>query len=201
LYNPPGNKFRLHRSILKSGNSYKPPFCHARILIIKDGLNRGADEVGQAPSLFSGVAQALASVTGGPGQPTVTDGSAPHGRKLLAAAASEGTASGGVEGVTTMLAMGRPDGWVSQLGAGRYASVGVDSCDNDEKVCVQRNCGVVGADMSSMDIPEGMTVTLYDQQGFKGNKKVFKGPMDANAHCLTESHFNDKARSIVITGP
>uniref|UniRef100_A0A7S0W757 Uncharacterized protein n=1 Tax=Hemiselmis tepida TaxID=464990 RepID=A0A7S0W757_9CRYP len=100
-----------------------------------------------------------------------------------------------------MLAMGRPDGWVSQLGAGRFAKLGKDTCDDDSKVCVQRNCGVVGADMSSLQIPDGMTVTLFDQEGFKGSSKTLKGPKDANAHCLTKYSFNDKARSMIIEGP
>eukprot|EP00285_Hemiselmis_virescens_P011749 CAMPEP_0173393108 /NCGR_PEP_ID=MMETSP1356-20130122/21915_1 /TAXON_ID=77927 ORGANISM="Hemiselmis virescens, Strain PCC157" /NCGR_SAMPLE_ID=MMETSP1356 /ASSEMBLY_ACC=CAM_ASM_000847 /LENGTH=1129 /DNA_ID=CAMNT_0014351075 /DNA_START=21 /DNA_END=3410 /DNA_ORIENTATION=+ len=269
-YPPPGNTFRLHRQILKSGNSYRPPFCHARILIRKDGLNRGLEEVGGA-SLLARVSSALSSVFGaGSGEggaselaqvadvpmetdrdaagapivlPSAEEGGgvaqlqaaeedhAAAGRKLLAAeggtvyegeqptltgavpteqaeeeellAPSVPPAAGGEGGMMQMLAA---KGWTSQLGKGDYGRIGAHSCDDDARLCQQKNCGLRARDMSSMDIPKGMTVTIYDQPNFRGRSATFSGPMDANKNCLASGkihsgYFNDKVQSVKIRGP
>ena len=99
---------------------------------------------------------------------------------------------------------GKP--WQSQLGKGDYARLSRASCDDDRGLCQVRNCGVIGTDMSSMDIPKGMKVTMYDQTDFRGRSMTFSGPMDANKHCLAArkyqgGYFNDRVRSIKITGP
>lgn len=69
-----------------------------------------------------------------------------------------------------------------------------------------RNCGLRAGDMSSVDIPPGMTVTLFDQSNFKGRKLVLKGPMDANGNCLAQAKFennywNDRVQSVIVEGP
>ena len=69
-----------------------------------------------------------------------------------------------------------------------------------------RNCGLPNADLSSVDIPPGMTVTLFADTHFRGRKIVLKGPMDANKHCFASSEmeggfWNDRVRSVIVEGP
>jgi hypothetical protein len=89
---------------------------------------------------------------------------------------------------------------------GRYATIGTNACDDDQGLCVVRNCGLPNADLSSVDIPPGMTVTLFADTHFRGRKIVLKGPMDANKHCFDSSamegrFWNDRARSVIVEGP
>jgi hypothetical protein len=89
---------------------------------------------------------------------------------------------------------------------GRYATIGTNACDDDQGLCVLRNCGLPSADLSSVDIPPGMTVTLFADTHFRGRKIVLKGPMDANKHCFDsdamEGRFwNDRTRSVIVEGP
>ena len=97
-------------------------------------------------------------------------------------------------------------GWLSQLNRGRYATIGTNACDDDEGLCVVRNCGLPNADLSSVDIPPGMTVTLFADTHFRGRQIVLKGPMDANKHCFDSSamegrFWNDRVRSLIVEGP
>lgn len=58
--------------------------------------------------------------------------------------------------------------------------------------------GGIGNDqLSSVKIPKGMTVTLYEHSGFQGRKLVLTG--DAGAGFLVRNNFNDVASSLVVT--
>ncbi len=72
------------------------------------------------------------------------------------------------------------NGWNSDLSIGSYARVAPQSCDNDKSLCEVKSCGIQAGDLSSLTIPAGLKVTLFDQPEFKGNKMELKGPMNAN---------------------
>jgi hypothetical protein len=77
-------------------------------------------------------------------------------------------------------AWSQSDGWNAELGPGSYARVSPNGCDNDKSLCEVKSCGLRAGDLSSMTVPAGLRVTLFDQPDFKGNKVEITGPSGAN---------------------
>lgn len=87
-------------------------------------------------------------------------------------------------------------GWRANLYEGAYPQLDKNTCDNDALGCKVDNCNVVPGDLSAMQIPEGIKVTLFDDYFFGGQSRSFKGPVDVR--CLVSYGWNDKARSLKI---
>jgi len=76
-------------------------------------------------------------------------------------------------------------GWKKCLGVGRYNWVGAVGIRND--------------DMSSLKVPKGLKVTLYQHSNFRGSRRVFDAKnRNLNISCLVNYGFNDVVSSIVI---
>jgi len=88
-------------------------------------------------------------------------------------------------------------GWSVTLHPGSYPRFEEGSCDDDAGMCVIKSCGMRYADLSSLSIPSGLKVTLYDQPNFGGASIDFSGPQDIG--CLVAKGWNDRARSMRIT--
>lgn len=74
-------------------------------------------------------------------------------------------------------------GWAATFGTGSYTTADIIAK------------GGVADDASSIKIPAGLKVTLYDGDHFSGDSLV----LTADASCLKNNSFNDKAASMVIT--
>lgn len=58
--------------------------------------------------------------------------------------------------------------------------------------------GAIGNDqLSSVKVPKGMTVTLYEHSGLKGRSLTLTG--DTRASFLVKNNFNDAASSLIVT--
>ena len=76
-------------------------------------------------------------------------------------------------------------GWKKCLGIGRYNWVGAVGIRND--------------DMSSLIVPKGLKVTLFQHSNFRGSRRVFDAKnRNLNISCLVNYGFNDVVSSIII---
>jgi len=76
-------------------------------------------------------------------------------------------------------------GWSKSLGIGRYHWVGSYGIQND--------------DMSSLKIPKGLKVTLYQHSHYRGSKRIFDAKTgQKNISCLVNNRFNDVVSSIIV---
>ena len=91
-------------------------------------------------------------------------------------------------------------GWQTALGVGKYPRMGGGTCDNDADKCIIANCGLQSGDLSSMDIPAGVSVTLFSRPDFGGDFVTYTGPMEVD--CLVWDGWNDATQSLkVATAP
>jgi len=54
--------------------------------------------------------------------------------------------------------------------------------------------GIMNDVLSSITIPEGLKVTIYEDESFGGSSKTFSSSVD----CLKRIGFNDKTSSIIV---
>jgi hypothetical protein len=73
-------------------------------------------------------------------------------------------------------------GWQVSLAPGDYTTAQLTAL------------GALNNDASSLQIPPGYTVTLYDGDNFTGSSVTLKG----NTSCLTTNSFNDLVSSIRV---
>ena len=90
--------------------------------------------------------------------------------------------------------------WVTSLSVGDYArfSTSGKGVDNDKEMCVEKTCPMRPGQLSSMDVPAGMQVTLYSRNYFRGSSITYIGPVTVNN--LYWEGWNDRAYSMKITG-
>ena len=84
------------------------------------------------------------------------------------------------------------------LPVGEYPSLnGNGNCEDDANLCVVQNCGYMNiAELSSFQVPAGISLTLFSQENFRGDAKTYVGPVTVD--CLVADNWNDRARSIKI---
>lgn len=72
------------------------------------------------------------------------------------------------------------------------------------KTCSVGDCGLREKDLSSMDIPEHVRVTIYTKPDFQGESLTLKGPKWPRDTCLSQyklaggDSWNDVAQSVKI---
>jgi hypothetical protein len=92
---------------------------------------------------------------------------------------------------------GRSGGWQASLGMGKFSRLaGGGTCDNDADLCVVAGCSLVGQQLSSLTVPSGLEVVLYDQPNFGGQSSSFVGPV--TIECLADEEWQGRARSAVV---
>jgi hypothetical protein len=74
--------------------------------------------------------------------------------------------------------------WKAKLGIGEWAQFGDGVCTSDSDMCVLKRCPIENNQLTSMYIPEGMKVTLFVQQDFKGRVKIHKKSEQINCTSL-----------------
>ena len=90
--------------------------------------------------------------------------------------------------------------WVTQLSVGDYAKFDSNGkgVDNDREMCVEKTCKMRPGQLSSMDVPSGLQVTLYSRDSFRGSSITYVGPITVNN--LSWERWNDRAYSMKISG-
>ena len=92
---------------------------------------------------------------------------------------------------------GRSGGWEAKLGQGRFSRLGGGgTCDNDADLCVIKGCSLVGEQLSSLTVPSGLEVVLFDQPAFAGVSSSYVGPI--TIECLADEGWQGRARSAVV---
>ena len=88
--------------------------------------------------------------------------------------------------------------WVTKLSVGDYAYISRtgQGVDNDKEMCVEKTCNMRPGQLSSMDVPEGYSVTLYSRDYFKGHSITYVGPVKVND--LVWEKWNDRTYSLKI---
>ncbi len=87
-------------------------------------------------------------------------------------------------------------GWQTALGVGAYPRMGGGTCDNDAEKCIIADCGLRNGDLSSMDIPAGVAVTLFSKPDFGWQFVTYTGPMEVD--CLVWDGWNDATQSLKV---
>jgi hypothetical protein len=87
-------------------------------------------------------------------------------------------------------------GWRADLYEGSYPQLVKGKMENDALGCTVEHNEVLPGSVSSMEIPKGIKVTLFDEYFFGGQSRSFTGPVDVR--CLVSYGWNDKARSVKI---
>eukprot|EP00960_Hanusia_phi_P050765 760407-Hanusia_phi.AAC.2 len=89
-------------------------------------------------------------------------------------------------------------GWKTSFSIGRYSEFGGGECDDDLGMCTHLNCPFQPNQLSSMEVPAGLKVTLFSRKYFRGSHITFVGPRKVD--CLVWESWNDKTRSMLIEG-
>lgn len=89
--------------------------------------------------------------------------------------------------------------WVTKLSVGDYAYISRDGSgvDNDKEMCTEKTCNMRPGQLSSMDVPEGFSVTLYSRDYFMGNSITYVGPVKVND--LKWEKWSDRTYSLKIS--
>ena len=87
-------------------------------------------------------------------------------------------------------------GWQAALPVGGYASLQGGTCDNDKDMCIVPNCQVKPKSLSSMEVPSGLEISLFERKDFRGKHMTYTGPI--NVDCLDWEGFGKKAQSFRI---
>lgn len=90
-------------------------------------------------------------------------------------------------------------GWKAVLGEGEFRNLDEKVCDNDVKLCEVKPCNAKPNSLSSMKIPGGLAVTLYDDVDFKGVSITLYGPKDLSDLNAHHRRWGDKAESIKVS--
>ena len=67
-------------------------------------------------------------------------------------------------------------GWKAQIGAGSFRNLHRKVCDNDKKMCEVKPCNARPNSLTSLKIPSGLAVTIYDHEDFRGQSLTLYGP-------------------------
>jgi len=89
-------------------------------------------------------------------------------------------------------------GWKAVLGEGEFRNLDAQVCDNDKKLCEVKPCNARPNSLSSLKIPGGLAVTLYDDKDFKGASMTLYGPKDISDLNAHRRAWSDRAESIRI---
>jgi hypothetical protein len=89
-------------------------------------------------------------------------------------------------------------GWKAVLGPGEFRNLDAKVCDNDKKLCEVKPCNAKPNSLSSLKIPGGLAVTLYDNVDFGGTSITFYGPKDMSDINRAARGWSDRAESIRI---
>jgi len=89
-------------------------------------------------------------------------------------------------------------GWKAVLGVGEFRNLDAKVCDNDKKLCEVKPCNARPNSLTSLKIPGGLAVTLYDDKDFKGTSITLYGPKDISDLNAHHRHWSDRAESIRI---
>jgi trimeric autotransporter adhesin len=111
-----------------------------------------------------------------------TQGGDNHGTSTFHNALWAAASPGGGESVQLRQHCGTPTGWTASFGVGRYnraALVAAGARDNDA---------------SSIGVPAGYRVTLFEDDGFAGRSVVYA----ADRSCFVADGFNDAASSMIV---
>ena len=89
-------------------------------------------------------------------------------------------------------------GWKAVLGSGEFRNLDEKVCDNDKLMCEVKPCNAKPNSLSSMKIPGGLAVTLYDSVDFKGDSITLYGPKDLSNLNAHHRRWSDRAESIRV---
>ena len=89
-------------------------------------------------------------------------------------------------------------GWKAVLGVGEYRNLDKNVCDNDKKLCEVKPCNAEPNALTSLKIPGGVSVILYDEKDFRGLSITLYGPRDIQDINAMAQGWNDRAESIRI---
>jgi hypothetical protein len=80
---------------------------------------------------------------------------------------------------------------------GKYTNLIVDDIpqNNDYNLDRLRKYGIENDSISSIKVPKGFSVTLYEHNDFQGNSITVNGDID----CLTKLNFNDMTSSLILS--
>ena len=87
-------------------------------------------------------------------------------------------------------------GWKASFGSGSFRNLDDKVCDNDKKLCEVRPCNARPNSLTSLKIPAGKSITLFDQVDFKGSSITLYGPKHIPS--LSAYRWNDRAESIRV---
>lgn len=87
-------------------------------------------------------------------------------------------------------------GWVMKLGEGQYEAFGGGKCADNQDLCEVDKCTIEPNQLSALDIPAKLSVTLYSEKYFKGSSITYVGPRSVS--CLNWEGWDNKARSIKV---
>jgi hypothetical protein len=107
---------------------------------------------------------------------------------------------------SSALTVGLYDGWTfetnydyAMLGVGDYPYLSKEHCDNDKDLCIVEPCGIKPNTISSVKVPAGLAVTLYDRPNYQGESVTYYGPRDLARPLPADSGaFSDKAESVRV---
>ena len=89
-------------------------------------------------------------------------------------------------------------GWTTQLGEGEFRNLDAKVCDNDKTLCEVKPCNAKPNSLSSLKIPGGLAVTLYDKVDFGGASITIYGPKDIDNLNKDGRGWANRAESIRI---
>ena len=89
-------------------------------------------------------------------------------------------------------------GWKAVLGSGEFRNLDEKVCDNDKKLCEVKPCNAKPNSLTSLKIPGGLAVTLYDKTDFGGMSVTLYGPKDIPDINNLARGWGDRAESIRI---